>query len=65
MQWRSNAPELLEELSDNHQGAHICLNNVDILKTLSVYWNPTDDVLSFRITINIEGKGNTKRKILS
>lgn len=64
-QWRSNASELLEGLTDNKQCAHTCLNNVDTLKTLGVYWNPTDDLLLFRIITDPKGKGNTKRKILS
>ncbi|XP_011858236.1 PREDICTED: uncharacterized protein LOC105555806, partial [Vollenhovia emeryi] len=64
-QWRSNAAELLEGLTDNEQGTYNCLSNVGALKTLGVYWNPIGDLLLFRITTDPKGKENTKRRILS
>lgn len=71
--WCSNSSEVLKELSAKENCDSKCLNIGDSLepeKVLGVFWVPSDDIITFKISPNLlqntetNNDGPTKRKVL-
>ncbi|XP_029055232.2 uncharacterized protein LOC114882514 [Osmia bicornis bicornis] len=65
-QWASNDTRLIAELQSNTQRASLCLDPTEARKTLGIYWNTTDDKISYTFKqMPTEHSRMTKRVLLS
>lgn len=65
--WATNTPEIITDIPIEHREIknELNLHDENSIKTLGIYWQPSDDHFHFKINFDINVKIITKRSVLS
>ena len=63
--WGSNDPRLTSDFQSNSRDSHMSLDPTETIKTLGLFWNPSEDSIIYTVNLAESNNKLTKRTILS